>query len=254
MIDNIKSFNFNEIGIMCRAILVSLCVIVFYVMPANALPYVSPFDLKGKTIILPPYQNGNDYFPFVYQKECFYTGKTQKKMKANEKFLGVPIKILDVQVVNKGSSSEKFCLLFSNENGEFSLVIPLSVSSITKEMDVFHKLFFQGYLNTYHTPYLYDFRKIGFFCYDYPKIKRMEDNCTNKRVVTEKKCFTQSETFVRFVFMGNNQDVVKSDFLYAEFDDGIKSEKFAIAPCGEHGDFVDNIKVWTIEELEELFK
>ena len=83
-------------------------------------------ELKGKDIIIPTYNNGCTSFPFVYPKECFYTGKVSKKMLLSEPVINVPIRIEDITMHNEGKSSQTLCVLISKNQQYYSIVVPLN--------------------------------------------------------------------------------------------------------------------------------
>lgn len=219
--------------------------------------FVSPFELKGKMVIIPSYDEGYTDFHFVYVKESFYTGKTSKKMRSDEQFIGVPIKIVDVQLLNKGKSSEKFCLLFSKDDNELSVVVPLCVTRIKDDMEIFQKLFY--HLIPDHAkqsdPYTYRSDIICFLCYDYEKIKFIEDNFTDKVVCKDCYEIKKGMTFVRFLFKKGNwfKYLDGLNYLYAEFSDGVKSEVFEIKPIGAKDEMGRGGRMYELEEIVNLF-
>ena len=214
--------------------------------------YTSPFELKGKCVILPSYNGGNTKFPFVFQRDCFYTGKDSKKMKVDEDFLGAPVTITDVQILNKGKTSEKFCLLFSNGNGEFSIVVPLCVNKVTEELKIFQTLFYHQ--NPHHAfqndPYKYNIDIVEMMCYDYSLIKRIEENYLGKEVLHDYYHLKKGMTFIRFFYKEGNG----LDYLYAEFNDGVKSEAYRVRPLGSKNEYSGTIRNYSLEDIENLFK
>ena len=256
-------------------LLLLLSLICVYTNEVSASEFISPFDLKGKTVIISPYDDGCTVFPFVYTKESFYTGKTSKKHRVEEQFLGVPINIIDVQILNKGKSSEKYCILFSKDGKDFSVVIPLCVAEITDKMQIFQKICFCNIprWDHYNDPFTFEEdeekKNIQFLCYDYKKLKSIEENHTNKTVTKSFKGIKAGSTFIRFIFKrgtggrllwikGQNYNKAEwMNYLYAEFSDNIKTELFEISPLRGINKYRQNgyndPSMYSLEDIENLF-
>lgn len=230
--------------------ILSVISIISMVLPVKAESLfpacASPFELKGRCVIFPTYNGGNTFFPFVFQKDCFYTGKMDKKMIAGEKFIGEPITINDVQILNKGKSSEKLCMLVSNCHGdEFSVVIPLRVNKITDDLKIFQDLYYnhRGPSRAFsNDPFLYYPDQIDLKCYDYSLIKKIEDECAGKCInhtyYDLKKGFKFERFFFKQVFQSD--DMRFTDDLYIEFSGEVVPVMYLIKPIV--------IKEWRYED------
>lgn len=240
---------------ICKVFQIVLFLSVSIIAKGNNLGiysfYANPFELKGKTVILSTYDGGNDYFPFVYKKDCFYTGKTSKKMKVDVNFLGVPIKIEDVQLANQGETSEKLCVLFSKDGEEYSVVIPLCVQYISRDMLIFCKMCYHIHIHHPYTnsPYTFNSEEIDFICYDYDIIKKIEDNYVGKKTQLQCNRVPKGAIFKRFIFKCDEEGI---DLLYAEFLDNEITVSYKITPLN-YSKIEYNVPIVSLEELQYKF-
>lgn len=231
--------------------------------------------LKGKTVFFPSYSEGKTDFPFVFTKDCFYTGKDSKKFRVNETIIGKPITIQDVTIKNLGKSSEKLCVLFSKDDGNsYSLVIPMQVPDLNDNILIFSGLFYHAYIEHPYTssPFRFVYQKIRCFCYDYPKIKQIEDNYKGKSIAEDlignrrdDIILSKGEIFNGFKIISgpgpSDLDAHSWDILYAIFSNGNKEHQVMVAPIGidKTGGILDDRWVGygtlvTLDDIEEHLK
>lgn len=223
----------------------------------NRVPII---ELKGKDIIVPTYNNGCTSFPFVYPKECFYTGKVSKKMLLSEPVINVPIRIEDVTMRNEGKSSQTLCVLISKNQQFYSIVVPLNKEKENKpdEIIMFEHLFCKNRS--------YRLENIVVSCYDPIAIERIETEYLGKAIKKKEKGIPMNFLFNRFIYMPNgvvisHNTMISSytgsvpkgehawDSLYAEFGDDLKNITFQINTLAVDKSF----QAYTLSEIENLF-
>lgn len=245
----------NRISIK-RTISVLSLFLVLHTMKAigfaqnNSDYYPTPDKIIGKRIVIPTFKNGRSDIPFVYNKKSFYSGQNSKNERVMETFIGCPIIIKDIQVINKGKKSEKYCMLFEKNGNSYSVVIPLEVKKYTKDIYLFMGLFY--FHNVFH-PYQnssYRFRSDGIkiICYDYDIIEKIEKEQKGKKVKQNIGKINRGMIFNRFLFANNNN---LQDRLYAEFSDDFHSIWVLVCPIGMDND--KPIGTITLYDFETIF-
>ena len=223
----------------------------------NKVPII---ELKGKDIIIPTYNSGCTSFPFVYPKECFYTGKVSKKILLSEPVINVPIRIEDVTMRNEGNSSQALCILISKNQQYYSIVVPLNKEKENKpdEIIMFEHLFCKNRS--------YRLDKIVVSCYDPMAIQRIETKYLGKATKKKEKGIPANILFNRFIYMPNGEVISHNtkinsyigsvpkgehawDSLYAEFGDDLKNITFQIHTLAVDKSF----QAYTLSEIENLF-
>ena len=223
----------------------------------NKVPII---ELKGKDIIIPTYNSGCTSFPFVYPKECFYTGKVSKKILLSEPVINVPIRIEDVTMRNEGNSSQALCILISKNQQYYSIVVPLNKEKENKpdEIIMFEHLFCKNRS--------YRLDNIVVSCYDPMAIQRIETKYLGKATKKKEKGIPANILFNRFIYMPNGEVISHNtkinsyigsvpkgehawDSLYAEFGDDLKNITFQIHTLAVDKSF----QAYTLSEIENLF-
>ena len=241
----------NDIATAMNRILKSLMLLLLMSLAPVSVRAEFPklIKLKGKSIIIPTYNNGCSDFPLVYPKECFYTGNSSKKLRLSETFIGVPITIDDVAIRNEGKKSETLCILFTKDGKSFSVVVaPWKTEKKPEEIELFGALFVG------HRP-----ESVVVKCYDADSVRMAENGWIGKTTRRDFIGITQGLTFKRLVFMpGNRHSKIREpyvwDSLQAEFGDEVKNVTFGILTFGSEKGIVGNQRAYTFKEIDNVFK
>lgn len=217
-------------------------------------------ELKGKSIILPTYGDGKQELPFVYSRETFFTGQTNKKTELEGmKCLGVPITIIDTAVLNKDKHSAKYLILFAFENKEFTLCFPLaySMEKKSKNLNLIRGLFYPSFPNTRYfvggTHYYLEHDKIKVMCYETKIIQEIEELVKSKeRIVMDD--FDLNNMFIDKLFFAGTPNSQEADRLYVRLSNGIQNKIIEIEPTLVDDDRTTLRTSVTAYKLKRYFK
>ena len=226
--------------------LVILYLVCMLTLSCNAQDRFSFKQLIGRTIILPTYNNGNQVLPFVYQKESFYSGKFSKSKKIEDlNILGNPIIIKDITIHNANKMSKKYCLLFSINNEEYTLALPMRYSPNDKSIDIkltknmFYidrapKHYFDHIINATENYYYFIEDDFSVACYDANAISMLEELQKTQKTFRCNKMGSNDITVNRLSFKGwsGSFDI---DLLYMEMTTDSGTDKREIMPLLQEG-------------------
>lgn len=91
---------------------------------AKTLNPINPFELKNKTIIIPPNYHGQQ-IDNVYCEKSLKRNKFEKKYKVDVELYGKEIYVSDVIFIDKDDNERAVCLLVEFENNKYVLHFPL---------------------------------------------------------------------------------------------------------------------------------
>lgn len=225
---------------MVRLIFSLLCMFVFV---CNAQERFSFTQLKGKRIVLPTYNDGDRILSFVYEKETFYTRKFSKSKKIeNLNVLGCPITIKDITISDVKKKSQKLCVLFSLDNVEYTMAIPMKFDLLgqdnSKELMLIKNMFYinnpsrRFYDRVINSTVNYCYfveSDFSIACYDAEAIERLENLKSSRRKFRCDKMGPNEHSISRIFFKGiiNSFDV---DKLYVEMSDELGMEIREVIP------------------------